>query len=432
MMTELGTASGAAGAGIALHGDWRQALAQAIERARAQLDGDTASLGETPEQSPVDLALLFASAHYADDFPDIVTAARSAASARLLVGCSGAGVIGPRREIEQQPALSVLLLRLPGVCLTPRYITQATLDAAGAHDGQEARLAAALHGALDPGADAARAWLLFADPFRLDVETLVVGMAQTFPGATVVGGLASGEPWQRKSHLFIDDGDQPAPVRDEGALLIGLGGDWTVRTLVAQGCIPIGEPWTITESEGPVIHTIAGRPALDVLIDTLQALPEEVQRRAQRGGPFVGLAVDEHRTTLGPGDFLVRNLLGFDRERGVIAVGAQPQVGQTLQFHLRDGAAADEELHSMLSTLSTVEAEGAAARPLAALLCSCTGRGAGLFGTPDHDADAVARALGPLPLAGFFCNGEIGPVGKRSYVHGYTASLALLVYDPPE
>ena len=424
MMTELRTASGAAGAGIALHGNWRKALAQAIERARTQLDDATVPSDETSEQPPVDLALLFASAHYADDFPEVVTTARSAAHARLLVGCSGAGVIGPRREIEQQPALSILLLRLPGVQLTPRYLTQETLDAAGAEDGGESELAAAL----GPDAAAARAWLLFADPFRLDVEALVVGMAQTFPEATVVGGLASGNPMQRKTHLFIDDGDQPVPVRDEGALLIGLSGDWTVRTLVAQGCIPIGEPWTITESEGPIIHTIAGRPALDVLVDTLQALPPEVQRRAQRGGPFVGLAVDEHRTTLGPGDFLVRNLLGFDRERGVIAVGAHAQVGQTLQFHLRDRAAADEELHSMLAT---VETEGAAASPLAALLCSCTGRGEGLFGTPDHDADAVARALGPLPLAGFFCNGEIGPVGKRSYVHGYTASLALLVYDPP-
>ncbi len=429
MMSELGAASGAAGAGIALHGDWRQALARAIERARTQLEGATASPAAASEPPPVDLALLFASAHYTDDFPDIVTAARSAAHARLLVGCSGTGVIGPKREIEQQPALSVLLLRLPGVQLTPRYITQESLDVADDADDGEHQFAPALHDALGPDADAARAWLLFADPFRLDVESLVVGLAQTFPDATVVGGLASGNQWQRKTHLFIDDGDQPVPVRDEGALLIGLGGDWTVRTLVAQGCIPIGEPWTITESEGPIIHTIAGRPALDVLVDTLQALPPEVQRRAQRGGPFVGLAVDEHRMTLGPGDFLVRNLLGFDREHGVIAVGAHPQVGQTLQFHLRDRAAADEELHTMLST---VEAEGAAAPPLAALLCSCTGRGAGLFGTPDHDADAVARALGPLPLAGFFCNGEIGPVGKRSYVHGYTASLALLVYDPPE
>ncbi len=429
MMTELRMASGAAGAGIALHGDWRQALAQAIERARTQLDDATVPLDEASEQPPVDLALLFASAHYADDFPDIVTAARSAAHARLLVGCSGAGVIGPKREIEQQPALSVLLLRLPGVHLTPRYITQDRLDAADAEDGHSAEFAASLQAALGPDAGAARAWLLFADPFRLDVEALIVGMAQTFPDATVVGGLASGNPLQRKSYLFIDDGDQPVPVRDEGALLIGLGGDWTVRTLVAQGCIPIGEPWTITESEGPIIHTIAGRPALDVLVDTLQALPPEIQRRAQRGGPFVGLAMDEHRTTLGPGDFLVRNLLGFDRERGVIAVGAHPLVGQTLQFHLRDRAAADEELHSMLSA---VETEDDATAPLAALLCSCTGRGAGLFGTPDHDADAVARALGPLPLAGFFCNGEIGPVGKRSYVHGYTASIALLVYDPPE
>jgi len=210
-------------------------------------------------------------------------------------------------------------------------------------------------------------------------------------------------------------------------LLIGIGGDWTLRTLVAQGCIPIGQPWTITEAEGPVIHKIAGRPALDVLADTLKALPQEIQTRAQRGNPFIGLAMDEHRTELRPGDFLIRNLLGFDRERGVIAIGGEPKVGQTLQFHLRDGTAAEQELNELLPSVGDDVATG---QTVAALLCSCAGRGTGMFGMPNHDADAISSALGPLPLAGFFCNGEIGPVGNHSYVHGYTASIALVVHDP--
>ena len=132
--------------------------------------------------------------------------------------------------------------------------------------------------------------------------------------------------------------------------------------------------------------------------------------------------MDEYRDDFGRGDFLIRNLLGGDRESGAIAVSALPREGQTIQFQLRDAAAADEDLRLLLEEeRAAMPAEGS----IAALLWSCNGRGQGLFGSPDHDAKAIADILGPIPLAGFFCNGEIGPVGSMNYLHGFTASIAL-------
>jgi small ligand-binding sensory domain FIST len=192
--------------------------------------------------------------------------------------------------------------------------------------------------------------------------------------------------------------------------------------VVSQGAEPIGQSWTITDVEQNIVKTIGGRPALEVLIETLQGLPAPVQERASRN-LLAGLAMDEYRDEFRRGDFLIRNLVGVDQETGAIAVGTYPRVGQTIQFQVRDARAADEELAEMLG--GAVEALGETAA--GALLCSCNGRGAGLFGEPHHDATAVAKRFGQLPVAGFFCNGEIGPVGGRNFVHGFTASIAFFV-----
>jgi len=175
--------------------------------------------------------------------------------------------------------------------------------------------------------------------------------------------------------------------------------------------------------QGRLIETISNRPAYDLLIDTLQSLPSALQRRAQRN-LLVGLAADEYRDSFARGSFLIRPLLGVEPESRGLVIGALPRVGQTIQFQLRDATAADRDLLELLDQARTSLGD---ARPIAAVLCSCNGRGVGLFGTPDHDAGAVAQKLGPLPLAGLFCNGEIGPIGKRPFLHGCTASLALLI-----
>jgi small ligand-binding sensory domain FIST len=378
---------------------WQEAIAEATARMPIVPNGET-----------IDLAFLFASSAYAGQFHELVASARRATRPRLLIGCSSQGVIGTRREVEGQPALVLLTFSLPGAVLRPVRLAQGTLEQCS---GPEA-----WHEMTRVPPDDATAWFLFADPFTLDAEGLLAAWSEAYPGTPVVGGMASGDVRLRRTHVFLND-----EVYEHGAVAMALGGTYGVRTIVSQGCTPIGKTWTITGATGNVIDTIARRPAYQVLLDTVQALPREVQQRA-RGNLFVGLAMDEYREELNRGDFLIRNILGADAESGTVTVGAIPRPGQTLQFQLRDRVAADEDLRALL--------EGAKAdlrghEPIGALLCSCNGRGMGLFGTPDHDARAVADLLGPIPLAGFFCNGEVGPVGSRNFLHGYTASIALVV-----
>ncbi|MBV9253579.1 MAG: FIST C-terminal domain-containing protein [Actinobacteria bacterium] len=243
-------------------------------------------------------------------------------------------------------------------------------------------------------------------------------MEQAYPGVTIVGGLASGRSTDRATWVFLDD-----TVYDHGAVAVALGGNVMVRTVVSQGATPIGQPWTITGAHDNILETIGGRPAYQVLVETVEALPAEVQQRAARN-LLVGLAIDEYKDEFHRGDYLIRNLIGADPQSGALAIGAYPRVGQTIQFQMRDATAADEDLRELLAS---AHHELGDARPVAAMLCSCNGRGAGLFGAPDHDARGLAREFGPVPVAGFFCNGEIGPVGGKAFLHGFTASLALLL-----
>jgi len=391
-----------AAAAIGQHQTWQGALAEAASR-MSLADG-----GEC------DLAFLFASPAYAEAFPDLVAAARRATRASTLLGCSGGGVIGGDREVEGVPALSLMAFALPQAILRPVRLTQGVLE--------RCRSPEDWHDAIGVGPGEAAAWFLFADPFTLDADALLGAWAAAYPGVPVVGGLASGEARARATHVFIDE-----KVYDRGAVAVALGGAYEVCTIVSQGCTPIGDPWTVTGAAGNVIETIGRRPAYQVLLETVQSLPEDLRARA-RGNLFVGLAMDERREELRRGDYLIRNLLAADPEHGTLTVGAIPRSGQTLQFQLRDPAAADEDLEALLAaTRRTLRGR----EPLAALLCSCNGRGIGLFGVPDHDARAVAAHLGPIPLAGFFCNGEVGPVGSRNFLHGYTASIALIVRKDP-
>ena len=249
---------------------------------------------------------------------------------RLLAGCSGQAVITTGREIEGAPGLTILSLSLPGAELTLKRVSAEDLDA-------ETPLVDHL---LPP--DDVNAWILLSDPFTIDSEKLVAALAEVYPGTPILGGMASAFPGGRSAYLF--EGGNLAPG---GALLLAIGGGWTVHPVVSQGAAPIGESWTITEAERNIVVAIGGRPALDVLMETLRALPPDVQERAGRN-LLCGLAMDEYADELGRGDFLIRNLLGVDRERGAVAINDNVRVGQTLQFQLRDAEAATEELNALL------------------------------------------------------------------------------------
>ena len=386
----------------------------AIEEGRSWADALAAiGLDDAATAPAPDLALFFANPEY-PDLESLVAEAYRRTAASVLIGCSGQGIIGPDREIEGEPALSLLNLDLPGTDLRPKHIEM--------DDLAPLRTPADWHAWFGITPDQVNAWLLLVDPYTFDPDALVEGLAAAYPDAAMLGGLASGLDRTQGTAVFMN-----GEVYHSGAVALAVGGAYTVQAVVAQGATPIGEPWTITGVERNVLRTIGNRPALDVLRETLNGLTGEMRERAARN-LLVGLAMDEYRDTFQQGDFLIRNLMGVDPATGAVAIGAMPDVGQTIQFQIRDAQAADQDLKRQLSLagerLGGTEVAGA-------LLCTCNGRGVGLFGTADHDARTVSGALGPIPLAGFFCNGEIGPVGARTYLHGFTASLALFVPRKP-
>jgi small ligand-binding sensory domain FIST len=269
---------------------------------------------------------------------------------------------------------------------------------------------------IEPGQS--NGWLAFIDPFHLDSETWLKTWNEAYAPLPVLGGLASGDSDEQATQVYLN-GD----VFEEGGVAISVGGEVRLVGVTSQGCTPIGETWTLTKVEQNIIHQIGNRPAYEVLAETFNQLSPEQQKTA-RGNLFIGLVVNEYLEDFHRGDFLIRNLLGADPRSGSIAVGALPRLGQTIQFQRRSAAAANEDMEELLTRAKKQLGD----TPIyGGCLCSCNGRGKGLFHRPNHDAQLVQQRLGPMGLAGFFCNGEIGPVGEKSFLHGYTASLALFV-----
>lgn len=364
-----------------------EAVGEVVGSVLEQLDG------ATPE-----LVVLFASPHHVGALEDMAGAVRSLLEPRVLLGGTAMAVVGGAREVEDGPALSMLAASLPGVTLTPM-----ALETVRTADGP------AIAGWPDP-APTGGALLMIADPFSFPADAFLARLNEDAPDLQVLGGLASAARGPGGNRLVLD-GD----LRTDGAVgvFVPLGVD--IVPVVSQGCRPIGKPFVVTEAHDNVLVTLGGRPAMERLEETVADL-DDAERELLGGGLHVGVVVDEHREEFERGDFLVRNVTGVDREEGTIAVGDLVEVGQTVKFHLRDAGSADEDLRELL----------AGHRADAALLFTCNGRGSHLFGEPDHDAGVVDQLLGPLPVAGMFCAGEMGPVGRRNFLHGFTASLALL------
>jgi small ligand-binding sensory domain FIST len=344
-----------------------------------------------------DLVVCFASADHRGAFEDMTAVLRKLCDPEVLVGCTVAGVAGGGREVEQGPALSVFAARFGA-----GHATGFALDAVRTSDGFEIL---GWPDALPP----AGTLMLLADPFTFPVPDFLALANARLPGVTVVGGLASAAGGPGGNRLVWDD-----QVVESGAVAVLLSGDVGVRTVVSQGCRPIGQPLTVTRAERNLVYELGGRPALERLQELVMAADDH-ERELMRQGLHVGIVVDEHRHDFHRGDFLVRNLLGADQRQGALAVGEQVQVGQTLQFQVRDAASASEDLRALLAPVAGD----------AALLFTCNGRGSHLFGEPGHDAATIEELLGTVPTAGAFCAGEIGPVGGRSYLHGFTASVAV-------
>lgn len=381
------------GAGLSLREDPRQA---AMEAAMAARDGGTGG--------PPSLAMVFTSPHHAERPHDVVAAVHEAVAPEALIGCVGESVVAGAREIEDAPAVSVWLGWLPGSARP--YHVRFIPDGEGAFEGfPEGR----------PG----EAHLMLADPYTFPPDSLLRDLDERQPGTVVVGGLASGGIRPGTTRLFLD-----REVHDQGAVGVRLPSEVRLRTLVSQGCRPVGPSYTVTRGGGNVIEELAGAPPLE-RIRQVHASTDEESRALMGRGLHIGRVIDEHKDEFRRGDFLIRGVIGADRETGAIAVGDVVEVGETIRFHVRDAGSADEDLRGLLGEVREP--------PAGALLFTCNGRGSRLFGEPDHDAALVSSGLGGAPVAGFFCAGELGPVGPKTFLHGFTASLAMLYEDrdPP-
>ena len=357
----------------------------------------------------VSLAFVFLTPHFAGDYWRLRDVLGRYVETENLIGCSGGGVIGGGAEVEHAPAITVTAARLPGVSVTPFRVAGPLPDLDGPPGAWE-RLVG-----VEAGDEPQ--FVLLADPFSGRPEALLAGLDFAFPGSPKIGGLASGGTSPGSVALFLDE-----ETFTDGAVGVALVGDVAVDTVVAQGCRPIGPLMQITACDGNFLFELDGRPAFEALRDLFASLDEHDRNLASRA-LFAGFLMDEFSEEPRVGDFLIRNLVGVDPHRGAVAVGENLQRGMRVRFHLRDASASAHDLHAMLETYE--KSSPTHAPPAGALLFSCLGRGEHLYGVPNFDSGVFHEHLGDVPVGGFFCNGEIGPVGGATFLHGYTSSFGL-------
>lgn len=382
-------------------------IEEAIERTGDEIlrsmDGDS-----------IDLAVFFVSPHHSDKQTEIPRLIGEKIGPALQVGCTAGAVIGGGRELEQSPGFSLTAAHLPGVKLTPAAVGGKDLPDMDAPPGAWEKL-------LSSPREEKHHFLVLADPFSFSAPALLAGLDYAWPSGVKVGGLASGARGPGGNVLYLDD-----RVRSAGAIVLSFSGNIEIDAVVAQGCRPIGKTMQITGCRGKLLLAVDGVPPLQAVRELVPTLPEE-DRSLVSDSLFLGIAMDELREDPGSGRFLIRNLIGMDPDSGALAVGETLRAGRTVRFHLRDSRSSSEDLDRELAKFA---ASGRAGEARGALLFSCLGRGIGLYGHRDHDTEAFVRHLGDIPLGGFFCNGEIGPVGGASHLHGFTSSFGIFRPKP--
>lgn len=379
---------------LSTHADAGSAAREACSAVSAALGG----------MSP-DLTVVFATPDLMANAAGVAAIIEAELAPRVLVGCTAEGVVGSAREEERPPGLSLWAAVLPGTDLEPF-----ALEPAVAPDGEVTLMGWPPHvePAAPPGLASDDAVILLADPFSFPAGAL--HDADGAPATrTVIGGMASGATAPGGHRLLLG-----GRVLTTGAVGVVVPG---AMAMVSQGCRPVGPEMTITACDGGMILALAGRPALARLQEVLEALPPDERAMAEQG-VLAGLVIDGNKPVLEQGDFLIRGIAGGDPHTGAVVVGEDVRVGQVMRLQVRDHVSADADLRAVLATIARGEAGGA-------LLFTCNGRGTRMFPGPNHDAAAIADVLGPIPVAGLFCNGEIGPVGGRAYLHGFTSTMAV-------
>jgi len=368
---------------LSTHGDLGVAVAETIGQV---LD----KIGASP-----DFAVVFMSGHFKNRLSEIHTAMRELLAPKTLMGCTSSAVVCGANEIEDRSALAVFAGNLDGEISSVRLSDPPSISANPIF---------AVHG------NTAHTMLLLADPLSFPTEQMIKQLHSEHPHIQVIGGLISSTAADRFGSLFLD-----GEIHHDGAVALLIGGNVEVKSLVSQGCRPIGAPLIVTKASGNLVHELGGQPALKRLEDIVAAM-EDSERLMASHGLHIGRVIDEHKAEFSSGDFLIRAVLGADRDSGVVAIGDAAPVGSTIQFQVRDAHTATDELDLQTSQISNGDG---------ALLFTCNGRGTNLFEDPNHDASRLAETVTGEVLAGMFCAGEIGPVATQTFLHGFTVSAAI-------
>ena len=387
---------------------WASAISEQTPLASA-VDECVATLREQLGGEAADLAVVFVSSHYREEQDSRPQMLQEKLGYRAILGCSGGGIIGNGQEVEQRPAVSITAANLPDVSIVDFHLEGDNLpDLDAGPDSWEETVKVSR--ADDPQ------FVLLADPFSFPVQNLLMGLDFAFQSAAKIGGLASGGQQPGQNALFL--GNQ---VHHAGAVGVALYGNISVDTVVAQGCRPVGSPMRITESRRNLLVELDGQPPMAVLRELFQKSGER-DRGLMRNSLFLGVVMDEFIEEPQQGDFLIRNVVGMDERSGALAIGEILKEGQLVQFHLRDAETSAEDLTAVLERFAGDNRENLVQ---GALLFSCLGRGQYLYGRPNHDTEIFQNKVGSVPLGGFFCNGEIGPVSGTTFLHGYTSSFGI-------
>jgi small ligand-binding sensory domain FIST len=365
--------------------------------------------------APADLGLVFISSAFTSEYSRVLPLLAEQLAVPVLVGCSGGGVIGTSlagqtQELEAEPALSLSLAHLPGVDVKAFHVVAEQLPDL---DGPPSAWIDLIGVSSSPTPH----FILLSASFSSGINDLLQGLDYAYPGSMKVGGQASSGVMGGRIALFCN-----GRLYEEGTVGVALSGNIVLETIVAQGCRPIGQPYQVTKGDRNIILELDEQAPLLVLRDLIASLSEEDRTLAQNS-LFVGLAMDEFKPCLQQGDFLIRDILGVDPAGGAIAIGDYVRPGQRLQFHLRDAEASAEDLEFLLERYQKEQQSQPGA--VGALMFSCLGRGAGLYGKPNFDSQLFQRYLNNIPLGGFFCGGEIGPVGGSTFLHGYTSVFGI-------
>ena len=354
-----------------------------------------------------DLSFLFVSHSHADRFETLADLVREQSGTRVLLGCTGETIVGGREEIESGPAISLWSAVLPDARIEPFHV-QFSQTADGA-------VCSGLPDGLAEAKAEVRAVFVLGEPFSAVPNSLIDYFADELPGVPLLGGMASGGTGPGMNRLWLN-----SKALATGAIGAVVSGGPRIRTVVSQGCRPIGRHYVVTRAEQNFIFELGGLPPMQQLRELLPNLSAR-DHQLMQSGLHLGIVMNEYQETFARGDFLISNVIGTRPEDGAVAIGNLVRVGQTVQFHVRDADSADEDLIQLLESDRTSNSDP----PQAALLFSCNGRGTRLFPEPNHDAITLQERVGPVPLAGFFAQGELGPVGGKNYLHGFTASIAL-------